>query len=109
MRTLEAYLDAGGGHLAAAKSVEVHPNTVKYRIEKIRTILGSPSLTDPVRRLGLHVALKGYRLLGTLDCVAEQESRIDEGFSAIDLSVQDKLFPPELSGTSIVPPMNDAQ
>jgi purine catabolism regulator len=109
MRTLEAYLDAGGGYLAAAKAVEVHPNTVKYRVEKIRTLLGSQSLTDPVRRLGLHVALKGYRLLNVQNCVVEQEFRVDEGLSAIDLSAEDKMIPPILCGASIAAPTNDGQ
>lgn len=62
-RTLEAYLDSHGSHLAAAEALSVHPNTVKYRIERIRELLGDEAFRDPHRRLGLHIALKLRRLV----------------------------------------------
>ncbi|HUZ00463.1 MAG TPA: PucR family transcriptional regulator ligand-binding domain-containing protein [Thermomicrobiaceae bacterium] len=61
--TLQAYLDAEGSHRAAAAALSVHPNTVKYRIARIRELLGDGALSDPNRRLGLHLALKGHQLL----------------------------------------------
>jgi PucR family transcriptional regulator, purine catabolism regulatory protein len=63
LETLEAYLDAQGGHLKAAKMLSVHPNTVKYRISRARAILGEAVFQEPVRRLGLHLALKARRML----------------------------------------------
>jgi PucR family transcriptional regulator, purine catabolism regulatory protein len=63
VRTLEAYLDSHGSHLAAAEKLCVHPNTVKYRVERIRELLGEDALHDPHRRLGLHIALKAQRML----------------------------------------------
>jgi PucR family transcriptional regulator, purine catabolism regulatory protein len=63
IRTLEAFLDNHGSHLAAAETLSVHPNTVKYRIERIREILGDDALQDPHRRLGLHLALKAQRMI----------------------------------------------
>lgn len=58
IETLEAYLDAGGSPRAAGRALHLHPNTIKYRMESIRQIVDEQALTDPARRLGLHVALK---------------------------------------------------
>ena len=101
MRTLEAYLDAGGGHLAAAKVLAVHPNTVKYRVEKVRELLGYETLDDPVRRLGLHVALKGYHLLNPPACDVRQKTNAPEATDRADLSSGDKVTADRLSASSI--------
>jgi PucR family transcriptional regulator, purine catabolism regulatory protein len=63
LATLEAYLDSQGSHLAAAESLSVHPNTVKYRIARVRELLGNDALLQPDRRLGLHLALKAQRII----------------------------------------------
>lgn len=62
MRTLETFLDCRESFVATAERLFVHPNTVKYRMEKIRRILPPEALTDPDRRLTLHLALKLRRL-----------------------------------------------
>lgn len=49
-QTLRAYLDAFGDIGAAARSLQVHPNTVRYRIRRIEQLL-STSLGDPDVRL----------------------------------------------------------
>lgn len=60
--TLEAYLDAGGSYHRAARVLYLHPNTVKYRIGRVRSLVGKPALDDPHRRLGLHLAVKVRQL-----------------------------------------------
>jgi DNA-binding PucR family transcriptional regulator len=58
-KTLRAYLDSFGDIGAAAQSLQVHPNTVRYRVRRIEKLL-STSLADPEVRLlfslGLRVA-----------------------------------------------------
>lgn len=56
--TLEAYLDMQGSPSRAADVLHVHVNTIKYRLERARSILGDQALDDPSRRLGLHLAFK---------------------------------------------------
>jgi DNA-binding PucR family transcriptional regulator len=57
--TLRAYLDSFGDIGAAAQWLQVHPNTVRYRVRRIEKLL-STSLSDPEVRLlfslGLRVA-----------------------------------------------------
>jgi DNA-binding PucR family transcriptional regulator len=57
--TLRAYLDSFGDVAAAAQWLQVHPNTVRYRVRRIEKLL-STSLSDPEVRLlfslGLRVA-----------------------------------------------------
>lgn len=56
--TLEAYLDSNESALSASKKLFVHPNTVKYRIERIREILGPDALDCCEEKLKIHLALK---------------------------------------------------
>lgn len=53
-RTLEAFLAANSNYRAAAASLDIHHNTVRYRIDQIEHALGH-SLAD--RRLSLELAL----------------------------------------------------
>ena len=55
--TLRAYLDAFGDVAAAAHSLHVHPNTVRYRIRRVEDKLGT-SLADPDVRLVLSLSLR---------------------------------------------------
>jgi DNA-binding PucR family transcriptional regulator len=57
--TLRAYLDSFGDIAAAALWLQVHPNTVRYRVRRIEKLL-STSLTDPDVRL---LFLLGLRVL----------------------------------------------
>ncbi len=61
VRTLEAYLDAGGSQVQAARRLFVHRNTLRYRLKLVREQLGV-DLDDPLQRLTLHMALKALRL-----------------------------------------------
>ncbi len=53
--TLEAYFAANSNFRAAAASLGVHHNTVRYRVEQVEGLLGQPV---QVRRLELEVALR---------------------------------------------------
>src|ERR1700674_5773249 len=60
--TLRAYLETGEQQ-EAAKRLRVHPNTLRYRLDRIREISGV-DLEDPEIRLNLAVALRVQALLG---------------------------------------------
>lgn len=58
--SLECYLDAFGDVRAAADRLGVHPNTLRYRIKRVESILGM-SLADPQDRLLLQLELRARR------------------------------------------------
>jgi PucR family transcriptional regulator, purine catabolism regulatory protein len=60
--TLRAYLETGEQQ-EAAKRLRVHPNTLRYRLDRIREI-GGFELEDAETRLNLAVALRVQALLG---------------------------------------------
>ena len=60
--TLRAYLETGEQQ-EAAKRLRVHPNTLRYRLDRIREISGV-ELEDAETRLNLAVALRVQNLLG---------------------------------------------
>jgi DNA-binding PucR family transcriptional regulator len=57
VQTLRVYLDEFGDVAAAARQLHVHPNTVRYRIRRIETIL-TTSLADPDVRLLLSLGIR---------------------------------------------------
>jgi len=64
VRTLDAFLRAGGNHMRAARDLSVHRNTLIYRLERIQELLGGADLEDPEARLNLQLALKIRAALG---------------------------------------------
>jgi purine catabolism regulator len=62
MPTLKAFLEAGEQQ-AAARRLRIHPNTLRYRLDRIREISGV-ELDDSETRLNLAVALRVQGLLG---------------------------------------------
>lgn len=64
VRTLDAFLRAGGNHMRAARDLSVHRNTLIYRLERIQELLGGVNLEDPETRLNLQLALKIRAALG---------------------------------------------
>ncbi|WP_156372324.1 PucR family transcriptional regulator [Arthrobacter sp. Leaf337] len=48
--TIHAYLSCGGNAIEAAKSLDVHVNTVRYRLSRVETLFGI-DLDDPETRL----------------------------------------------------------
>ena len=55
--TLQAWLDAHGDVSAVAKMLQVHPQTVRYRLSGLRGVLGDGALDDPKARLEVALAL----------------------------------------------------
>jgi purine catabolism regulator len=64
VRTLDAFLRAGGNHMRAARDLSVHRNTLIYRLERIQELLGGVDLEDPEMRLNFQLALKIRAALG---------------------------------------------
>jgi hypothetical protein len=56
-QTLQAWLDAHGDARAAAETLHVHVQTVRYRLGQLRELLGG-ALDDPRQRVELFLALK---------------------------------------------------
>jgi len=63
IKTLEVYLDCLGSWAQAAEILNVHPNTLGYRIARIGELLGI-DLKLPDQRLSLELAIKILRLRG---------------------------------------------
>ncbi len=61
LHTLDVYLRHGAARTEAAQVLNIHRNTLSYRLDRIRE-LGGVNLKDPTTQLNLHVALQGYHL-----------------------------------------------
>ena len=55
--TLRAYLDHRGNAAAMAEELHLHPQTVRYRLRRLRELLGD-ELDDPQARFELDLALR---------------------------------------------------
>jgi hypothetical protein len=60
--TLLAWLETRGTHNELAARLDVHPQTVRYRIHQLQQLLGD-KLTDPDARLTMELALRAHMLL----------------------------------------------
>ncbi|WP_286974388.1 helix-turn-helix domain-containing protein [Acetomicrobium sp. UBA5826] len=58
LETLEVFLDNYPSIKTTAEKLYIHPNTVKYRIKKIKDVVGAQILDDPQARLQCHLLLK---------------------------------------------------
>ena len=58
--TLTAYLDAGGSPTATARTLNLHINSLYYRLQRLRE-LGKFDLDDPEVRFELQLALRVLR------------------------------------------------
>ena len=65
IRTLNGFFQANGNLARAAKELDVHRNTLVYRLERINN-LTNLDLDDAENRLILHLALKIQRVLATV-------------------------------------------
>jgi purine catabolism regulator len=65
IRTLNGFFEANGNLAKAAIDLDVHRNTLVYRLERISELTGL-DLNDADNRLILHLALKVQRVLATL-------------------------------------------
>ena len=55
--TALAYLDHQGNSVAMARALHLHPQTVRYRVNRLRELLGE-QLDEPGARFELEVALR---------------------------------------------------
>ncbi|MDN5915330.1 MAG: helix-turn-helix domain-containing protein, partial [Pseudonocardia sp.] len=62
LHTLAVYLEGGGALEACARTLFVHPNTVRYRLKRIGEIVGR-SPTDPRQAFVLRTALVADRTI----------------------------------------------
>ena len=62
VETLRAYLEEGEQQ-GAARRLKIHPNTLRYRLDRVAEITDA-DLSDPETRLNLSVALRVQSLLG---------------------------------------------
>lgn len=62
VRTLEVYLASGGRPSRAAAELNVHVNTLYYRLDRLRKMLG-PSFSSMPRSMDIHLACIAWRLL----------------------------------------------
>lgn len=62
VRTLEIYFQTGLQKQQTAKSLFIHRQTLYYRLEQIKAMLGD-DWEAPARRLALEIALSAYRFL----------------------------------------------
>ncbi|MFL6144585.1 MAG: helix-turn-helix domain-containing protein [Labedaea sp.] len=60
--TLLAWLETRGGINEIASRLDIHPQTVRYRMHQIEELLGD-RLADPEERLTMEIALRADRLL----------------------------------------------
>lgn len=56
LTTMDSWLRNMGSRSAIANDLQIHPQTVRYRVEQLREIFG-PAMEDPVRRRQLFLAL----------------------------------------------------
>jgi sugar diacid utilization regulator/putative methionine-R-sulfoxide reductase with GAF domain len=65
IETLEAVVAEGWNLRAAARRLQLHTNTLHYRLGRVQDVCGR-DLDDPTTRLALAVALRAHVLLGVL-------------------------------------------
>jgi PucR C-terminal helix-turn-helix domain len=64
--TALAYVREGGNAAAMARALDLHPQTVRYRLARLRELLGE-QLDDPDARLELELALRAQSRLALLE------------------------------------------
>ena len=63
LETLHGYFAAGRNPPAAARALQVHPNTVYQRLERIDMVLGHRRWREPQGELEMQLALQFHRIL----------------------------------------------
>lgn len=71
--TLTAYLECGGQYDATTAVLYVHRSTLKYRLSRIRDLLGI-DINDPDTRFNLQLATRAWKTLNTLGATADHTS-----------------------------------
>jgi hypothetical protein len=73
--TLLAWLETRGGVNEIATRLDVHPQTVRYRMHQIEELLGD-RLSDPDERLTMEIALRARQLLAKEEPVIEEDDQL---------------------------------
>lgn len=63
IETLEIFLDTGRSIKTTAEKLFTHPNTVKYRLKRIKEIAGEEVLENEQKRLYYHILVKVLRMI----------------------------------------------
>ncbi|MFE0188042.1 helix-turn-helix domain-containing protein [Streptomyces sp. NPDC058989] len=83
-KTLLAWLESGGAP-EAAKLLDVHPQTIRYRLRQLERLFG-PALRDPQSRFELELALRSRHLIHLLQhsrSRTERRMRRAEGVGSV--------------------------
>jgi DNA-binding PucR family transcriptional regulator len=83
MATLRTFFDTGRSVRRSALELQVHENTVRYRLVKIEDLTGLPIATDADAQLSAQLALLVLRLQGRLAERPEDTAAIEEPEDAI--------------------------
>ncbi|AEM79566.1 PucR family transcriptional regulator [Thermoanaerobacter wiegelii] len=63
IETLEAFMDSNGKIRKTAEKVFAHPNTIKYRLNKIKELVGEDILKNESKRLYYYILIKATKLI----------------------------------------------
>jgi purine catabolism regulator len=63
LETLETFFDLNENVTRTAKKMFVHPNTIKYRINRIKDIIGNDYFDNNDNKLKLQISLKMRKYL----------------------------------------------
>ncbi|WP_424187456.1 helix-turn-helix domain-containing protein [Actinokineospora sp. G85] len=72
--TLLAWLETRGSAPEIAERLQIHPQTVRYRMRQVEKLFGD-QLSDPDSRLDLEIALRAHRLLWPTERGQEVQAR----------------------------------
>jgi DNA-binding PucR family transcriptional regulator len=65
VRTLSAYLEAGGNYDGTAAALLIHRSTLRYRLQRIRDISGH-DLTNPGTRFNLQLSTRAWTTMAAM-------------------------------------------
>jgi DNA-binding PucR family transcriptional regulator len=72
VNTLDVYFKSGGSYDATAKTLHLHRNTLKYRLQRVREVSGH-DLSDAETKFNLQLATRVWGTLIALRTVGSSE------------------------------------
>ena len=75
--TLSTYLETGGNYAHSARVLNIHRNTLRYRLKRIGEISGH-DLAEPDVQFNLQLAARAWRTLAAIDTVEESPAAVDQ-------------------------------
>jgi sugar diacid utilization regulator len=80
LRTLTCFFDEGRSARRAATRLDIHENTIRYRLSRFRALTGLDVVRDPKDQLSLHMAVLVLRLRGALpETIRPELSAVADG------------------------------